>query len=222
MKYLVISDTHLTHTFDERKFRFIADAVAQADRVVINGDFWESESTTFDQFVTSEWKDTLFPLLKKKNTVYLFGNHDPKEKADARMNLFSDTQTDMFEFTVGKGATEKSFRCEHGHKYVHLEGVPYPFLTKHQSFIVSSFIHNTMIGTFTPRIMNLVFSHLNKSMYDKTRSVVKKDQFFICGHTHTPEVSIQKRFINDGFVQAGWGHCVLIDENAISFVQKKL
>ena len=224
MKYLVISDTHLTAQFDERKFRFIADAIAKADRVVINGDFWESEDniTTFDSFVTSEWSTKLFPLLKEKHTVYIYGNHDPKEKSDKRVNLFSDTQSDVFEFTVGEGSEKKLFRCEHGHKYVPLEGVPYPFLTRQQCFSLSCYIHNTVIGLFTPRIMNIMLSHLNKEMYKQTRSVVKKDQFFICGHTHVPEINIEKKFINEGFVQAGWGHCVLIDEKNITFIQKKL
>ncbi len=42
MRILVISDTHLTHKFDQRKFEYLLSIISQADKVIINGDFWDS------------------------------------------------------------------------------------------------------------------------------------------------------------------------------------
>ena len=92
MKYLVFSDTHLTPKFDHRKFSVLKEAIDQADRAVICGDFWEGFGNSFDDFVSSKWSETLFPLLKKKKTVYLYGNHDKKEYANDRVSLFSVKQ----------------------------------------------------------------------------------------------------------------------------------
>ena len=72
MKTLVLSDTHLTDRFDERKFNFLRAIILPSDQVIINGDFWDSWFTDFDGFVSSKWSG-LFLLLLKKNTIYLNG-----------------------------------------------------------------------------------------------------------------------------------------------------
>lgn len=113
MKTLVLSDTHLTDEFDQMLCYYIADLVKSVDRVVINGDFWDGYVTTFDAFCKSEWKQ-LFPLLKEKHAIYIFGNHDKQEMTDDRVKLFSKEQTLKYDFTDGG----KHFHIEHGNLIV--------------------------------------------------------------------------------------------------------
>jgi len=110
MKTLIFSDTHLTHKFDKVLFDYIAKLVKNADQVVINGDFWDAYITTFDKFCKSEW-NKLFPILKKKNTIYLFGNHDKKRTMDKRMDLFSSIQNDSHEINL----KDITLNIQHGH-----------------------------------------------------------------------------------------------------------
>ena len=100
MKTIIISDLHLTAKFNKRTFNFLKDLISSVDKVIINGDFWDSYVTSFDKFVKSKWKD-LFPLLKEKNTHYNYGNHDRKTDSDERVKLFSVTQAETLNLKVG-------------------------------------------------------------------------------------------------------------------------
>jgi len=82
MKILIFSDTHLTSKFDQEKFDFLKKIVNSSDRVIINGDFWDSWFTNFDDFVKSRW-NKLFPLLKKKNTMV----PNPKNQTTPRVRF---------------------------------------------------------------------------------------------------------------------------------------
>jgi predicted MPP superfamily phosphohydrolase len=88
MQTLIFSDTHLTKGFNRKKYEFLREIIEPVDRVIINGDFWDGYLTSFDKFVNSEWQK-LFPLLKEKQTIYLYGNHDKTKWCDSRVNLFS-------------------------------------------------------------------------------------------------------------------------------------
>ena len=110
MKTLVISDTHLDTTFDEKKYAFLRSIIERADRVILNGDFWEGITISFDDFIKSEWK-SLFPLLKQKQTIYLYGNHDRKEYNDERVQLFSAAQGDSHILKE----ENTTYHIQHGH-----------------------------------------------------------------------------------------------------------
>jgi len=122
MKTLIFSDTHLTDKFDKELFDYIAKLVKNADQVVINGDFWDAYITDFDNFCTSEWQK-LFPLLKKKKTVYIFGNHDEQKYMDERMNLFSNVQKHVHKIKL----KDKYIKIQHGHLISPAEDVHYLF-----------------------------------------------------------------------------------------------
>ncbi len=87
MKTIVLSDTHLYEEFDEKKFNFLKRIISKVDRVIINGDFWDSYICSFSDFINSPWKK-LFPLLKTKKTVYIYGNHDKKSLTDKKNITF--------------------------------------------------------------------------------------------------------------------------------------
>src|SRR3989338_3116815 len=100
MKTLVFSDTYFGAHFVEKKYHFLENLINQSDQVIINGDFWDSFFITFSQFNDSPYRN-LFPLLKKKKTIYITGNHDTPDLLDNRVELFSDLQTDRYEMPVG-------------------------------------------------------------------------------------------------------------------------
>ncbi|KUK82735.1 MAG: Metallo-dependent phosphatase, partial [Microgenomates bacterium 39_6] len=87
MKTLIFSDTHLTDRLDPKKMAFLKKIINKADQVIINGDFWDGAFISFDQFLSSPWQE-LFSLLKKKQTIYIYGNHDKKERCGKGVSLF--------------------------------------------------------------------------------------------------------------------------------------
>lgn len=210
MKYLVISDTHLTDRFDKKKFDLLVSLITDCDHVIINGDFWEGFETTFDEFVSSPWKD-LFPLLKAKQTVYIYGNHDEQIWSDSRVNLFSDKQADFYELESG-GVT---FRFEHGHRQVPIEGWEIPFLTDKQRQRFSSFMHEAVVRIFSATIMRVFFRHLNSTVKKSIRATLDKNHFFVCGHTHVAENDPQEKFLNSGFIQYGTAQYILIENGVV-------
>ena len=110
MKILVISDLHLTTRFDQKKCEFLEKLISRADKVIINGDFWSYYSCTFGEFVRSEWK-ALFPLLREKQAVYIYGNHDFRKWTNKRVHLFSVRQAEKYEYRYEKN----KIIIEHGH-----------------------------------------------------------------------------------------------------------
>ena len=113
MKTIVVSDTHLTAKFDKTKFNFLFNLFSSCDKLIVNGDFWSCYSSTFDEFVNSDWKE-LFPIMLRKNTTYIYGNHDREEFMDERINLFSNSACLRTKFTNGK----TTFHIEHGHLFL--------------------------------------------------------------------------------------------------------
>ncbi len=99
-RVLIFSDTHLLSQFEPAKFEFLKQIIKQVDRVVINGDFWDLAGGNFSEFLASKWQK-LFPLLKEKKTVYLYGNHDPKRLCDHRVELFSEQQAEQLWLKTG-------------------------------------------------------------------------------------------------------------------------
>ena len=110
MKYLVFSDSHLTHIFDPKLFMLLEDAILLADKVIIAGDFWESYLTDIDQLLESPWQ-RLFKLLKERDTFYIYGNSDTEEYNEGKWTAFADEAGDEFKFE----ANGKKFIIQHGH-----------------------------------------------------------------------------------------------------------
>ena len=73
MKTIIFSDTHIGKRCDRRRFEYLKKIISDADRVIINGDF-RDHVVKSDKFMNSKWKE-LFPLLKSKKTIFIYGNH---------------------------------------------------------------------------------------------------------------------------------------------------
>lgn len=211
MKILIFSDTHLSDTFDEPKFNYLSRIIKQADQVIINGDFWDEHATTFDGFVNSHWKH-LFPLLKSRKTVYIFGNHDKADQSNSQVDLFSDIQTEHYEFKSGN----KKFIAEHGNKRVSIfgdKGIDETY-DKHFLFIpFANEIHQTIIRL---KWNTFLFRRYNNAVKKNFSSKLPNNTFFICGHTHCANIDLTRHFVNSGVNNFGLGQYVLIEDGAIT------
>lgn len=217
MRYLVFSDSHLTDRFEPKKSRVLNDALKDADRVIINGDFWEGFSTTFDAFINSPWKDHLFPILKKKKSIYIFGNHDKKDYADERMNLFSDKQVTHFDLKSGS----EEFHFEHGNRLIKLldeqlhKRMP-PFLNN-----MYERYEGIMVRTFGRHYLRTVYGSLNKIAIKKYLAEVAQKNYLVMGHTHYAQHDKDAKFINSGFIKHGLAQYIYIEDGNITQVEKR-
>jgi predicted phosphodiesterase len=221
MKYVIFSDTHLGRDFDEKKLVFLKSIIASADRVIIAGDFWEGLQISFKEFINSPWS-ALFPDLKKKHTVYVFGNHDPQKLTDKNVNLFSDIQVSSYTFKSG----DKTFTVEHGDKY----RLAIISLSRKLSETIAAVTHTNPQIAF--HLESFFFKFFGKDIHQKTcqrmNERIKKqlkgeftgNNIFICGHTHTQEVDLKHNFVNTGMVRFGLGQYIVI-ENGIVEPQEK-
>ena len=184
MKLLIFSDTHLSAKFDPAKFRYLLHIISSADQVIINGDFWDSLLTDFDQFVKSDWNQ-LFPVLKQKQAVYIFGNHDEQAFSDDRVNLFSAQQAYHYDIE----ADGLKLHVEHGQRMLPILGVP--GLPKWISLRVEV-ITRMVLG----RLVKYLLQPYNNTLKNWAVDNMAPNQILVCGHTHLQEDGRESNFIN--------------------------
>ena len=216
MTTIIISDTHLTARFNHKKYRYLQKIFSQADRVILNGDFWDGYATSFEKFVNSPWKN-LFPILKRKKTIYIYGNHDTEKMSDQRRSLFSDRQLERLEIVFGN----KKLILEHGNK------ISPAFNDRIPKFLVLKiFVHIWQLFNF------LAFKILGKNYYyfNKRRNIkmkkwmhdnLSKNSYLFCGHSHVAEMNLALRYANTGFIRYGYGHYIKIQNKKISLVSER-
>lgn len=211
MRLLIFSDTHLTKDFRQKEFNFLKSIITDSDQVVINGDFWDGYIVNFDEFVKSEWSK-LFPLLKKKKTTYLYGNHDKEDFLDQRVNLFSEAQ----QYSLSIKTKYKEIVVEHGNRFLHFidERVKTSMIPK--SFAQQALdFENFLVRGFGTSLIQKVYKIYNNRMKQNMLSKIKHNQVFICGHTHLAEIDLSRNFINSGMVGYGLGQYLLMENDEI-------
>ena len=217
-KILVISDTHLTKRFNKNKFAILKKLILESDKVVINGDFWDSWLTDFDGFLNSQW-NKLFPQLLDRNTIYIFGNHDQSYKNDGRTNHFSVFSGDSF--TIKSGGLV--FHFEHGHKIlesqnhlgmkVYVKSIKY--FEKCNLMLILRLLNGLKSCAFDllgPKIM------CNSSFAKRRNNILKnKSQkaWLICGDTHCPEVDKVNKFANSGCIIKNYFSYLIIEDGEV-------
>ncbi|OGK51246.1 hypothetical protein A2966_03440 [Candidatus Roizmanbacteria bacterium RIFCSPLOWO2_01_FULL_41_22] len=210
MRTLVISDTHLGLSIDEYKYRFLETVIRQSDRVIINGDFWEGFLYGFNQFLDSPWK-RLFPLLKKRHTIYIYGNHDRPELMDERTKLFSDLQTHRHKERLNG----KSLVFEHGHNYVSfsqkVDGIRLPKLVNYLNLI-----EKVLVRKINFKYAKMFLSRYNREIKIKTKPFLIENEIFVCGHTHCSETDFRNNFINTGFIKHGLAQYLIIEDHTLT------
>ncbi len=216
MKTVIISDVHLNHHFDERKFLFLKELISSCDRIILNGDFWDGYRTTFEIFLASRWKQ-LFPLLIKKNALYIYGNHDQKKYSNKKVSLFSVEQKDSYEITVNK----ITYHIEHGHLLAHSIDIEYPFLP-HLFFYVENNIAQRLecIFTYINSPHNMLLRYINSRTKKKLRAMIFPN-WYLCGHTHYAEIDKKNKFANSGFIQFGKATYLIVDSFGLSLHTKR-
>ena len=201
MKILVFSDSHLTDKFEEKKFNFLKKIISCSDFVIINGDFWDGELTTFDKFLFSKW-NKLFPLLKAKNTVYIYGNHDRKSYSDKRVNLFSVYQAYNYRLDF----KEKIYIIEHGNRILRTIDESLPrFITRYTTLFAGLLLQNLSF-------LQLILKRANRVIKKRAIIKLKKNEIIVCGHSHWAEIDLKNKFINTGSIENGVGKYLNIEE----------
>lgn len=217
-KLLIFSDTHLSHKFDQKKFNFLKNLIESADQVIINGDFWDNALTTFDKFIESKW-NKLFPLLKERNAIYLYGNHDLPHQVDKRASLFSVKQADEYKIKIGN----YKLNIQHGHLSSSITKAVYKFFKNHPKLlglIASPFgfifaFNEILIKKWDKRFLKV----LNRANKSKIAKFLEHNEILISGHTHSPEFNLENKYINLGFIRRGFASYVVATKDGLDYVR---
>ena len=220
MKTLVFSDTHLSHRFDQAQFELLRQQIEAADRVVINGDFWDQYLTTFDKFVKSDWRQ-LFPLLKQRQTIYIPGNHDMRDHLDERWQLFADRLEDRIVLQVGP----TFYRIEHGHLHT------YSFELKHVRIakmfnrlypVIDKFEHqgNRLTKFYLDYLRVKHFAN-DIDLRRFARQNCFENGWYIFGHSHTQKKDTEAKYLNPGMFRCGSANWLTLDEAGVSMLYSK-
>ncbi len=227
MKTIIFSDTHLTAKFEVNKFNYLLKLINSADRIIINGDFWDSHLIDFDRFISSPWRG-LFPALRKKQTIYIYGNHDRAKKCDHRVKLFSAKAVDNYVFSQ----SAKTYYLEHGDRLLQgkrsfLLELYYFFLRRSDDTFLDRLIHN-MLHFFEQLGYKLIGSSLisNSKIARRNNLIINqlhtgKKHFLICGDTHLAEINKENGYLNTGYIGHGVASYCLINDGRISLVKEK-
>lgn len=218
-KTLIVSDLHLTSNFDQRKFFFLKKLLSRFDRVIINGDLWCLYHDTFDQFLNSDWR-RLFPLLKSKKTIYLYGNHDPKKFADRRVFSFCDQYRQNY---ILKDPPY-TFCIQHGPKLLHQSFPQSPLYYKIYRLIklqpLLYFAQSLVFWLFGYHSIK-VLSQKDNAALRRAASQLSPNEYLVAGHTHLPELSSENHFINTGFIGEGVASYLAIWGDSFDLIQTK-
>lgn len=199
MKTLVISDIHLSRKFDQKKLDFLYSLFSLYDEIVLNGDFWCYYSFDFKDFLDSKWNE-LFPILKKKNTIYVYGNHDREDWCNEGVNLFSKKQVFKYLIRLGK----RKFVIEHGDTHLSrlCSGNKHLIkLMRNINPVIFELMDRTALNSY-PFLNNTVPLFLNKMLKKYAIKNICNDSetYYINGHTHYAEFDKKIRYINTGYV----------------------
>lgn len=211
---LVFSDTHLYMPFDQKKFNYLKKIINSADQVIINGDFFDDYMISFADFMKSPWNQ-LFPFLKKKKAIYVFGNHDQEKFSDKRVQLFSIKQSPEYRIKI----KNKTFVFTHGQQFRKTPDLFFKNIFKIMplvTFIVKIAYINRQIMTniFGRNFLKLRFSYHNYFTKKKAIKTIKKDEFLIIGHNHWAEVDEKNHFACCGAILYGYAQYLTIDSIA--------
>jgi predicted phosphodiesterase len=215
MNILIFSDTHLYLPFDQKKFVYLKKIISSSDWVIINGDFFDGYMIKFKDFISSPWNQ-LFPLLKSKKAVYLYGNHDKRIFSDRDVDRFSDIQVDRYKLKT----KNKVFIFEHGQK---IRATPDTSLTINWEFIhlavkIGHYFRHLMIKLFGKLFITLRFAYRNINCKRKINEIYqpKDNEIYIIGHNHYGEVDEKNHYAASGMILYGFAQYLTIENEKIS------
>jgi len=220
MAILVLSDLHLFLPVNQKKLFYIENLVKRFDRVIINGDFFDGYMVDFQSFLSSDWKK-LFPLLKKKRTIYIYGNHDKRNYSDSRVSLFSDIQAERYKLK----AWGKVFVFEHGHKIRVTPDSNYKIEGRLLTMAVKTghFVRRTMTRFFGKLFLWTRFGYRNILAKKTIKRIYspKENEIYVIGHNHWGEVDVRNNFAASGMTLYGISQYLVIKDGEISLHEQK-
>lgn len=227
-KYLIFSDTHFGHEFNHVLANRLKNLIKQSEKVIINGDFYEKYLISPLEFAKSGWND-LFNLLKKKDCIYIYGNHDdncPKE-VWSKFALDYKKSTNII---MGK----QNFFITHGHSWLETHNYSKFSQNWHK---VSEIFGLTRINQFFAKVglkfvrllgyATLDFKKLdhkiNSWFMENKNLFCNIEHYLIVGHTHLAYFCKEKKFINTGKCINGYlEYCTISFKGEISLHKEKL
>lgn len=229
-KTIIISDLHLSIFINKKHFKTLKGVFQSADKIILNGDIFDNYWNY--QKVAKKWQN-LLKILKEKEVIYLFGNHDPKsEKLLKVVNTFTKNIFENYNLKVG----EREFVIMHGHTIApsldrfYLDDGKDTFFEK----IFGKFIY-ILWKTIYP-LRHLIFyffsffgkyfkelkSSRNDLMKKYAKEKIKENQILVCGHSHQFEFNLKEKFINTGEACFKKVSYLEIDENGSFNLVKKM
>lgn len=205
-KTIIISDLHLNIFVNKKHFQTLKSVFDSADKIILNGDifddYWDYQK------VAKKWQE-LLDILKKKEVVYIFGNHDLKSKKLLQViNTFADTFVENYKLQV----KEKELIIMHGHTispsldkflyrepkdvFAHLKRFCVFLLWKF--FYPLRFLFMSLGGFFGKLFVRLESKKQHNLLKEYARNFLEKDQILVCGHSHYAEFNPEQHFINLG------------------------
>ena len=214
MTILVFSDTHLCLPFDQKKFNYLKKIINSADRVIINGDFFDGYMISFVDFIKSPWNQ-LFPFLKSKKTVYIYGNHDKKTFSNKQVDLFSDIQVDRYKLKT----KNKVYIFEHGQKIRITPDMVWKMNKKIFKTVIylGHIFRQFMISLFGKIFITLRFAYRNVQSKRKIAEIYKPqdEEIYIIGHNHFGEIDEKNHFAASGMILYGFASYLTIENDKI-------
>ncbi len=215
MKTLIFSDTHLTDKFNKGQYNLLKRIIEPADKIFINGDFWDAYTTDNSKFKKSDWQP-LFKLLREKGAIHLFGNHDEEFYMEDCLGLFAKEHHQYLDVNIGK----YNLHLEHGH-LVYNTPEEMDFRNKNQFFLNVGFqfglVEKLAQKIFTKHEYTQFVNNKMKKMR-KDHERISDDQILVCGHTHRPEFNLEEKYINTGMIRYGYASYLSIENDKMNFV----
>ena len=198
--------------FEKEKFKFLAKIIEKADKVVINGDFWDGYFRDFKDFAKSPWKK-LFPLLKKKSTIYITGNHDIEYLVDKKLAKKLFCQEVFIQWEVKLNGI--NYHIEHGHRILPFTDIKFNLDLRNR--LIRNLLKSVKITEkiiFKTPLKKLVreFYFKAKAKEIKKRVDKKKGVFYIFGHVHYPTLDLKEKIATSGSIEYGEASFIKIEE----------
>jgi len=210
MKTLIVSDIHLRDVFDKKKYLYLEHLFSSVDHIILNGDFWDGYCTTFDRFISSQWNQ-LFPLLRSKGAIYIYGNHDQKQFSDERTSLFSVEQKDNYILKIDS----ITYYIEHGDMLCPSIDTIFHLSRKFLNNINVCLQYMEYMSTLIGSPHNILLKLANKKIKNKLK-IKQFSHWYVCGHTHLAELDEMNRFANSGYIQHGVSSYLIADSSGLS------
>lgn len=219
MATFVFADTHLSEQFDPKLCSALEQRIVAADTTIILGDLWDWYRCSFDEFYNSEWSQ-LFPLIHKKKSYYVLGNHDRSEFMDERVKNISQWVGEAINLELDG----VQIHCEHGDAIAPSKDHYFPRISKLTRGIYRRYYPmEVAVGRkakWIGRAVNLTqwSVHLRMMRYVQAHT---SEVMRLMGHSHIPTADPAHQYFNPGATGMGWLRYLWIESGSIELKQEQ-